>query len=82
MTGHEEEQAEEPRDVRLLQAVHDKYGELLAGVTVDDMVSELLSPLQTSGDIPTSAKTVKTDRQTNIVEQIRYGSSLPFILII
>jgi len=74
MTGHEEEQAEEPRDVRLLQAVHDKYGELLAGVTVDDMVSELLSPLQTSGDIPTPPKTVKTDRQTNIVEQIRNDS--------
>ena len=40
------------REVELLQAVIDKYGEKLGDVTVDDMVSELISPKEATPPPP------------------------------
>ena len=70
-------------DRELLQKVYDKYGERLGGVTVDDMVSELLSPKPTvrtreavSDTSPSSrARSLQTDidSQAIIVENLRSG---------
>ena len=63
-------------DRELLQKVYDKYGERLGGVTVDDMVSELLCPKPVSDTSPSSrAKSVQTDgdSQAVSVENLRSG---------
>ena len=77
----ESDQADNERE--LLQKVYDKYGEKLGGVTVDDMVSELLSlkpTVRTKEDVSdtsltSQAKSVQTDidSQTIFVENLRSG---------
>ena len=51
------------REVQLLQAVIDKYGEKLGDVTVDDMVSELISSKQAT-PAPISVSNNKTGKKT------------------
>ena len=62
------------REAQLLQAVIDKYGEKLGDVTVDDMVSELISSKQAT-QLSVSATSNKTDRKSektdNVVNKLR-----------
>ena len=63
LTASPQQPDKKSREVQLLQAVIDKYGEKLEGVTVDDMVSELISSKQETPALITVSNN-KTGRKT------------------